>query len=242
VNPFWLAWSFLTVFPAPGQKTASAEDFVRSRIWYPAVGVALGAVWAAVAYALVRWNCPTGLVGVVLLAVPLLCTGFLHFDGLLDSADALLAPRSPERRMEILKDVHAGSFAIGVAGLWLLATSQILALGPSWPFLLALPILSRAALLGAIYLFPYARTADPTSLSDVSAALSWRWILPALFAAPAIWFFPLEALSVLVVQYLGGRWAAGKLGGGITGDIYGALLCLSETAALAVHVIEEMTC
>ena len=239
MNPFWLAWSFLTVFPAPGQKTASAEDFVRSRIWYPAVGMALGAVWAAIAYALAQWNCPLGLAGVVLLAVPLICTGFLHFDGLLDSADALLAPRSPKRRMEILKDVHAGSFAIGVAGLWLLATSQILALGPSWQFLLALPVLSRAAFLAPIYLFPYARTTDPTSLSAASRALSWRWIIPGLFAAPAIWLFPLEAATVLVVQYLGARWAAGKLGGGITGDIYGALLCLSETAALAVHVLRK---
>lgn len=239
MNPFWLAWSFLTVFPAPGQKTASAEDFVRSRIWYPAVGIGLGAAWAAVAFALSHTRCPAGLVGVILLAVPLVCTGFLHLDGLLDSADALLAPRTPERRLEILKDVHMGSFAIGVGGLWLLATSQILALGPSWLLLLALPILSRASLLAPIYLFPYARTTDPTSLSAAPRSFSWRWIVPALTVSPALWFFPIEALTVLVVQVLGGRWAAGKLGGGITGDIYGALLCLSETAALAVHVLRK---
>jgi adenosylcobinamide-GDP ribazoletransferase len=63
--------------------------------------------------------------------------------------------------------------------------------------------------------------------------------VPALTVSPALWFFPIEALTVLVVQVLGGRWAAGKLGGGITGDIYGALLCLSETAALAVHVLRK---
>lgn len=239
MNPFWLAWSFLTVLPAPGQKTASAEEFVRSRIWYPAVGAAIGALWAAVAYGLAATHCPPGLQGVVLLAVPLVLTGFLHFDGLLDSADALLVPRSPARRLEILKDVHMGSFALGVGGLWLLATSQILSLPVAWPFLLALPVLSRASLLAPIHLFPYARPVDASSLSREACDLSWRWIVPVLTAAPALWFFPREALVVLATQLLFARWAAGKLGGGITGDVYGALLCLSESAAIAVHVLRK---
>lgn len=239
VNPFWLAWSFLTVLPAPGQKVASAQDFVRSRIWYPAVGAVIGAIWAAVAAGLAHFHCPPGLQGVLLLAVPLFLTGFLHFDGLLDSADALLAPRSPERRLEILKDVHMGSFALGVGGLWLLATSQILSLQPAWAFLLALPVLSRAALLLPVHLFPYARAVDASSLSGERPPFAWRWAIPLATAAPALWFFPLEAAVVLVTQLLVARWAAGKLGGGITGDIYGAVLCLSETAALAAHVLRS---
>jgi adenosylcobinamide-GDP ribazoletransferase len=239
LNPFWLAWSFLTVLPAPGQKAASAEEFVRSRVWYPAVGAVIGAIWAATGFGLARAHCPPGLQGVVLLAIPLLLTGFLHFDGLLDSADALLAPRTSARRLEILKDVHMGSFAIGVGGLWLLATSQILSLPAAWPFLLALPVLSRAALLAPIHLFPYARPVDASSLSREVRGLSWRWTVPVLTAAPALWFFPLEAAIVLFVQLVVARWAAGKLGGGITGDVYGALLCLSETAALAAHVLRN---
>jgi adenosylcobinamide-GDP ribazoletransferase len=239
LNPFWLAWSFLTVLPAPGQKVASADEFVRSRIWYPAVGLAIGAIWAATVFGLTKIHCPSGLQGVLLLAVPLLLTGFLHFDGLLDSADALLAPRTPQRRLEILKDVHTGSFAIGIGGLWLLATSQILSLSPAWLFLLALPVMSRAALLVPIHLFPYARAIDASSLSGQTPALSWRWIVPLVTVVPALWCFPLEAAVVLLTQLLFARWAAGKLGGGITGDIYGALLCLSESAALAAHVLRK---
>jgi adenosylcobinamide-GDP ribazoletransferase len=237
--PFWLAWSFLTVLPAPGQKTASADEFVRSRIWYPAIGAVIGAIWAGVAYGLAEAHCPWGLQGVLLLAVPLILTGFLHFDGLLDAADALLAPRTPQRRLEILKDVHMGAFAIGVGGLWLLASSQILSLSPSWPFLLALPVLSRASLLVPIHLFPYARAVDASSLSGERPSFSWRWAIPLLAVSPALWFFPREAAVVLATQLLVARWAAGKLGGGITGDIYGALLCLSETAALAAHVLRK---
>lgn len=237
MNPFWLAWSFLTVFPAPGQKLAANEEFVRSRIWYPAVGLVLGALWALSAWALARTALPPGPQGVVLLAVPLFSTGFLHFDGLLDSADALLAPRTPERRLEILKDVHMGSFAFGVGGLWLLGTSQILAQGISWKFLIALPVLSRGAFLAPIYLFPYARPVDASSLSTVSRSLGWKWIVPLVTVVPAVWIFPREASVVLATQLVVAWWASRKLGGGITGDVYGALLCLSESAALAANLL-----
>ncbi|MBK8800670.1 MAG: adenosylcobinamide-GDP ribazoletransferase [Fibrobacteres bacterium] len=237
MSPFWLAWSFLTVFPAPGQKVATSEEFVRSRVWYPAVGLALGCLWGGAAWLVGHWNPPAGLTGVVLLAVGLLATGFLHFDGLLDSADALLAPRTPQRRLEILKDVHMGSFALGVGGLWLIGMWQVLSMGVDWRFLVALPVLSRAALLVPIHLFPYARAVDASSLDRSAKGLAWRWVFPVLSCAPAVWLFPAQALTVLGIQIAGAWWASRKLGGGITGDIYGALLCLSEFGALTHHVL-----
>lgn len=239
MTPFWLAWSFLTVLPAPGQKAASAQEFVRSRVWYPAVGWAVGAIWAVAAWSLARMGCPAGLEGVLLLAAPLFLTGFLHFDGLLDSSDALLAAKSPEQRLAILKDVHMGSFAFGVGGLWLIASWQVLSMRPDWFFLLCLPVLSRTSFLAPIYLFPYARAVDASSLSRESRNLSWRWILPVAFAAPAAWFFPMEAAVVAAVQIAVAWWASRRLGGGITGDIYGAVLCLSETVAIATHVLRN---
>ena len=239
MNPFWLAWSFLTVLPAPHQKVATAEEFVRSRIWYPAIGLIMGGVWVGSAYFLRHFHCPSGIQGVVLLAVPLVVTGLLHFDGLLDSADALLAPCTPERRLEILKDVSVGSFAMGVGGLWLLLTSQILSLNPSCWFLLGLPVVSRGTLLVSIYLFPYARQVDSSSLSHTTNSFSWRWIVPVLSVIPVFWFFPMESIAVLGIQLGVATWAAKRLDGGITGDVYGALLCLSETAALALHVLRS---
>ncbi|HNY29422.1 MAG TPA: adenosylcobinamide-GDP ribazoletransferase [Fibrobacteria bacterium] len=240
MNPFWLAWSFLTVFPSPGQKTATSEEFVRSRIWYPAVGWALGASWGAVAWSGVRWGMPPGILSVFILATMLGTTGFLHFDGLLDGADALLAPRSPQRRLEILKDVHMGSFAFGVGGLWLIASWQILSDHPDWRLLVALPALSRASLLVPIHIFPYARPVEP-SLEGATRGLAWRWIVPVVCAAPAVLFFPVASLVVLVVQLSVAWWASRRLGGGITGDIYGTLLCVSELAALVHHRLGGMS-
>jgi len=236
VNPLSLALSFLTILPVPGQGRASHADFVRSRAWYPAVGALIGLFWATVAWWLSRTGWPLGLRGVLLLALPLALTGFLHFDGLLDSADALLCPREPVRRLEILKDVHMGSFAFGVGALWMLLTWQLLSMPSSPWILLAVPVLSRGILLLPLHLWPYAREVDASSLAG-SGLSATGWGLAMLVAAPFIWFFPVEAAAVLACQFAVAFWASRRLGGGITGDIYGLLLCLSETSGLAVHAL-----
>jgi len=240
VNPLALALSYLTILPVPGQRRASHADFVRSRMWYPVAGLAIGLLWAALGWGLSRTNWPWGVRGVLLLALPLILTGFLHLDGLLDSADALLCPSDPARRLVILKDVHMGSFAFGAGALWLLLTWQLLSMPVSIWILVALPVLSRGILLLPIHLFPYAREVDASSLSGVGLS-PLRWIVPVLLVVPCAVFFPVEAAAILVCQILVGFWAARKLGGGITGDVYGLLLCLSETTGIAVHVLGRPT-
>ena len=78
----------------------------------PGVGVAVGAVvrlWYDISVLLS--------VGVlfrtaILVLIPVLITGGIHLDGLLDTADALSSWQTRERRLEILKDSHAGALAI----------------------------------------------------------------------------------------------------------------------------------
>ena len=56
-------------------------------------------------------------------------TGGVHVDGLLDTSDALSSWQERERRLEILKDSHAGAFAVITACafflIWYGAYSQL---------------------------------------------------------------------------------------------------------------------
>lgn len=238
MSPFWLAWTFLTIFPGPGAGPATMTQFVRSRIWYPTVGAALGLTWCAVAFGSRALGASEAVVAVAVLAAMLLSTGFLHLDGLLDSADALLVPKDPVDRLRILKDVHMGSFAFGAGGLWFLGMFATLQ-GLGDPLvLLALPVLSRGVLLVPIHAFPYARALpeDPSSLTTASERPSPAgWLVAMIPTLAAAWFFPVAALVVLVVQLTTAWWSSRRLGGGITGDIYGACIVLSELATLAAH-------
>ncbi|WP_176582561.1 adenosylcobinamide-GDP ribazoletransferase, partial [Calidithermus terrae] len=48
--------------------------------------------------------------------------------------------------------------------------------------------------------------------------------------------FPWPALAVLLTALLLARWAAPRLGGGLSGDVYGALVEVGENAGLLVGV------
>jgi len=244
MNPFWLAWTFLTVFPGPGRGAASMTDFVKSRVWYPVVGAGLGLSWYAVAFAASKLHATAGIGAFAILAAMLLSTGFLHLDGLLDSGDALLVPKPPQDRLRILKDVHLGSFAFGIGGLWLLGMFASLSALHEPLLLLALPVLSRGILLVPIHLFPYARALpdDPSTLTSKPTLVSpAQWIIPLAATIAAATFFPFEALTILVMQVAASFWASRRLGGGITGDVYGAAIVLSELAALLGHSFLERT-
>lgn len=229
MRPFWLAIGFLTVFPAPHLGEVRDGEMKAASAFYPVAGYLIGGALALVAW--LTAALPDGLQGALLLAVWLACTGMLHLDGLLDSADALLSMNPPAERLRILGDVHMGSFAFAVGFVVLLLKWQLLASNPSPWLLLCLPAMVRFGLLIPMNLFPAAR---PEGLGARSRE---GRIFPAfMFALPAIFFFPWVTLTVIAVMMLLAYWAANRLGGGLSGDVYGMLVELGEVAGLLVGV------
>ncbi len=232
---WWLALGFLTVLPVPAVGAVPAARFRISRVLYPAVGMLIGLLVALTAWGCRALGLPDGVGAALTLGVGFLATGFLHLDGLLDCADALLAPVPPTRRLEILKDVHFGSFAFGTGALFLLTEWQLIAARPSLGLLMAVPMFSRASVILLMTLWPYARREG-----GIPAASPWQSLregLPVLVGAllcvlPAAALFPAAALGVLVMQLLFAVWASRRLDGGLTGDCYGAAILLSELAGL----------
>jgi adenosylcobinamide-GDP ribazoletransferase len=225
MRSLWLAVGFLTIFPVPDVGQVKPGEMQRASAFYPVAGYLIGAVLAVVAW--LTHGYPDGVQGALLLAVWLACTGMLHLDGLLDSADALLVMKTPQDRLRILGDVYIGSFAFGVGFAALLLKWQLLAQNPSWVALLCIPALVRFALLLPMNLFPAARKEGLGALSGQG-----RLWPAAAFALPAIVFFPWLALGVTLLMLAVAFWASRRLGGGISGDIFGALVELGEVAAL----------
>ena len=80
--------------------------------FFPWVGIVIGAVtWVVGTFGLQIGLSPI-FYGVILVLIPWLIKGGIHLDGLLDTADAMSSWQERERRLEILKDSHAGAFAI----------------------------------------------------------------------------------------------------------------------------------
>ena len=78
----------------------------------PIVGLVLGALYVLV-FNLCEYMMWDGfLKGVLLAVVPIAFTGGIHFDGFIDTVDAISCYASKEKRLEILKDPHVGAFGI----------------------------------------------------------------------------------------------------------------------------------
>jgi adenosylcobinamide-GDP ribazoletransferase len=225
------AFAFLTVLPVGNVIGQPGRTFA----YYPLVGLVIGALLSLVASTRVL---SPDLTAFAVLVFWIILTGGLHLDGFGDSCDGLLSAMTPERRLEIMKDPRAGSWA--VVGLVLLLLGKWLALRQVAPLLMILPpVLGRWAMVFAAQHFPYARS---TGLGAYfrdglgQRQLVIATVLALLFALPLIAVFGLHPLLALFMTPLlvivVGQWAASRLGGGLTGDVYGALCELTELLCL----------
>lgn len=230
------AFAFLTILPfrypegrAPGAAFA----------YFPLVGLLIGcALWLI---ALLPWLTPAVAAFAVLL-LWVVVTGGLHLDGFGDACDGLLATVSPERRLEIMKDPRTGTWA--VVGLVLLLLGKWVLLQSVHPILLvAPPVVARWAMGLAVYCFPYARPAGLGAYFRegfgrrelVVAALTTGVVVVGLAWLVHVWVLALLFVPLLTT-FAFGRWAAHRLGGGLTGDIYGAVCELTELVCLALMI------
>lgn len=227
-NDIRTAFSFLTIIPL-GYATNRKAGWAFT--WYPLVGLVIGAILMGVAEVSPFHS---GLTAVVVLFAWVFITGGLHLDGFGDSCDGLLATVTPERRLAIMKDPRTGTWA--VIGLVLLLLIKWLAIQQMPLELLILPpVLGRWAMVIAVYSFPYARPSGAGAFfrDGIGSQQVYAATLIAFLIATKVGF-PLLMISVFCFVWLFGRWAGSRLGGGITGDVYGAICELTELLCLLV--------
>ncbi len=120
-----LAVGFLTVIPVPHHPVRD-RDFSRASGYYPLAGYLIGATVAATLWA-ASLVLPPVVTGALAGAVWLGVTGMLHIDGLVDSADAVLAAKPPAERLRIFDDVHVGAFGVGAGACYIVLLVSVLA-------------------------------------------------------------------------------------------------------------------
>ena len=168
----------------------------------------------------------------VILLVWVLISGGLHLDGFGDSCDGLLAAVEPEERRRIMRDPRAGMWAVCGTSLLLLGKWLAIRAAPAHMLILA-PVLGRWALVLAAYAFP--------AISETGLAATFRdglgrrqVLIAALWVVILLTKVELTALALgsCVFTLVFGWWAARRLGGGLSGDIYGAVCELTELLSL----------
>jgi adenosylcobinamide-GDP ribazoletransferase len=239
-----LAVQFLTAVPVPVSVAAGPKELGRSLALFPLVGGLLGLALAGVDWALLR-VLPVPVATVLVLIAGTLLTGGLHLDGLMDTCDGVFGGRTRERRLEIMRDSRVGSYGVLAGALQLLLKYAALVALPGgwrWVGLVLALTYGRWAMAAATWAFPYARAEGLGSgfkagmnatvmvvATALAIGIAWlagggayvwvRLVAMALFAAMALLAWAVAA------------WLARKVGG-LTGDCYGAINEVVESATL----------
>lgn len=228
-----MALSFLTILPAR-QVAYLPGALGRAAAWFTTIGLLVGLLAAGAHWLLGQWL-PPFVTGALTVTIWAACTGFLHLDGLADCCDGLLAAASPERRLEIMRDPRSGAFAVAGLTLFLLAkVAAVAALRPGSSALILAAVWARWTLLITARQ-PMAR---PSGLGADFAASLTRSTLAQAAVVPlilaVIWpgWQLLLGLCLAHLATLALITAARSRLGGVTGDIYGATVELSELALL----------
>ena len=241
--PWWgpIAGSigFLTIFPVP-HVAMSPTHTQRSLALFPLVGAGIGALLGGLGIVLSH-ILPAGPIAALLIAAGALVSGGLHLDGLMDTADGVLGGRSPEQRLTIMRDSQVGAFGViagGVAILGQFACLSELTGHARFTALVVAATMSRWAMLMALVIFRAARTsgvgatfhAAATRTAGIAATL---YVVLLALVSGQLGAIALTASTVVVLGC--GHLLARQLGG-LSGDSYGAIAVVTETAVLFVAV------
>ena len=153
MTPFFIALQFLTRLKIVNQTEWSVEDFGKSVVAFPYVGLIIGLI-LAILYGVLSPFIPIMPLMLIIVVAEFLITGGLHADGLMDTSDGLFSGRERERKLEIMKDSRIGSFGVVAFVFVTLLKWQLLASIPSSEFipmaLIMMPLMSRWSMVFSI--------------------------------------------------------------------------------------------
>jgi len=239
LHAFVMCQSMFCSLPCPWQIW---DEKARNKmlLFLPFVGLEIGVLWALAAYLTQILSLPCLITALMLSIFCPLLTGFIHVDGFMDVTDAVGSYRPLERRREILKDSHVGSFAvIGVALLMLAGFSFFASAEIRWPILILIPAVSRCCSSLAVTALRPMSSSQYAAQQKNNGHLFFFSLLLLLLLTAGFLFCGKDGFVLL--GCLAGYAAALAKGfrslDGMNGDISGYAICLGEVCAAAVYAM-----
>jgi len=240
-----IAFSFFTIIPMP------TIDWTPGRMKHvpmmmPIIGLVLGLMTYALFSILQVLDITPILKGVLLCLTYLIYTGALHVDGYIDTADAYFSRRSIEEKLIIMKDSNVGAFGATALVFYAITKTAVLSeicvrgsinVNKYGILLIFIPIISRLLQSSMIYLF---KPAKQNGLSRMFGELDSRvtiihFLILVIIAISLFVIIGAKALilpSAAMLYYILFYFSSKKHFGGITGDLMGAFLEVSELIML----------
>lgn len=247
INSFFIALSMYSRIPVP-RVDWKKENMRYAMCFFPMIGVVIGAVMYLAGWLLDKTSVGGLFRGVVFTLIPIIITGGIHMDGFMDTMDALGSWGDREKKLEILKDSHAGAFAILGMGCYLMWSVAVWSELPAEVLRVCCVsfVLSRALSGFSVVTFPAARNSGLLKMFQDGAQKKVVRITMCLYVAAAVIMMAVMnaramtgAVTGVMIAFLYYIVVSRKQFGGVTGDLAGFFL---ETAELAMFTGILVTC
>ena len=238
MKSFLGALGFLTILPVPGHIRLDTKILQYAWMWFPLVGLLVDSIAGAV-YALgVFAGFPTLLAATLAVGTLIITTRAFHYDGFSDTVDAAFGGFTIENRMRIMKDPHLGSFAVLGLVLLVLLQVQVINLIPVSQAIIIFGMagaLSRWSVLWPMFNVLYAKEIGLGRLFKQSPA---RYVIASIITLTVAITLVGTGAVVLVLGVFIFAWLLGLFAklrfGGLTGDVCGFIIILTELFVIAV--------
>ena len=232
---------FLTRIPINIQVEMNSINISKSTFFFPFIGMLIGAVSAAAYY--IGLFIGKDIAALFAVLALIFITGGLHIDGLSDTCDGFFSSRKRERILEIMKDSHSGTF--GVIAVVLDILVKYILFSRLQANVIPILMLSCAnARLNAVMLMCFTKCARPGGMGAMFSGNSnkkYFYLGATLYVALTIMVFNYKFLVPLAAAFIVAlliAYKSYKTIGGLTGDVYGASIEISEIVSiLAFQVV-----
>ncbi len=248
VTAFFMAWGYFLALPCPYKKWDDKQRHYMLA-FLPAVGMVTGALWCVWSLALKYVGLPIYIESIAAMTFIFFISGFFHLDGFMDTCDALLSRRDMAERQRILKDSTVGAFSVISVVLliawWVVIFVLSLRRAPLWGIFL-IPVISRT--MSAIWVltlkpighsqyrdgFTGAQRRNALIMTIVLAVIGIACSMGLSVLMGDLVYFPLILTAGMVLASGILIAHATKQLGGMSGDISGFSLCLSELVGILI--------
>lgn len=246
------ALSMYSIIPMP-QREWKEENMKYAMCFLPLVGAVIGGAVYGWGRLCLHFGISPLLFAAVATLLPVIISGGIHLDGLIDTSDALYSRREREKKLEILSDPHVGAFGVIVCAGFLLL--QFGLFGQLYESMELLPIVSisfvfsRSLSTLAVVGFKKAKknglvatfSGGAKSAAVIPVVMFLNVILTVLFCS-VNFFCGVTAIAVGFVWLLLYKRLAYKTLGGVTGDLAGFFLQVCELLILLTAVVGGIVC
>ena len=240
IDDLRVATALLTRVPIPHPDGARPEDMARAQRAFPLVGAMIGLFVGLVDLSLLKMGVPALAAAALALGAGAALTGALHEDGLADLGDGFGGGRDRAAKLAIMRDSRLGTYGAVVLLVGFSTRLSALASLPAAAVVSSLVVahaLARAAIPVLAASMPFARddglgksAGRPEPASVVGAVV--------IAVAIALLCLPAKAALLAVMVTVAAAAAMAVLAwrqiGGVTGDVFGAVEQVAESAVLVM--------